>query len=78
MGNAIAHASLHKALGVILSVPGPTGFVGIMPFSWKKLVRDTYVKGDEADAVEMGYVAIEVAHEIMISKVGGGKYEIKK
>lgn len=73
MGNAVAHASLHKALGVILSVPGPAGFVGIMPISWKKLVRDTYIKGDEADAVEMGHVVIELAHEIMSRSSKGGK-----
>jgi hypothetical protein len=65
MGNAMAHASLLKALGAILSVPGPEGYVGIMPVSWKKMVRDTYQKGDEADAVEIGYVAIESAAQIL-------------
>jgi hypothetical protein len=64
MGNAIAHASLLKALGAILSVPGPEGYAGIMPISWKKLVRDTYIKGDESDAVEIGYVVIECAAQI--------------
>jgi len=71
MGNAVAHASLLKALGAILSVPGPDGYVGIMPVSWKKLVRDTYEKGDEADAVEIGYVVIECAGQIRYNKENG-------
>lgn len=73
MGNAVAHASLLKALGAILSVPGPMGYVGIMPISWKKLVRDTYVKGDEADAVEMGYVVIAQAEIIEYDRLRKGK-----
>ena len=68
MGNAVAHASLLKALGAILSVPGPEGYVGIMPVSWKKMVRDTYQKGDEADAVEIGHVVIECAAQIIYSR----------
>lgn len=67
-GNANAHASLLKALGVILSVPGPDGYVGIYPISWRKLVRETYVKGDEADAVEIGWIVIELAREIRDKK----------
>lgn len=78
MGNANAHASLLKALGAILSVPGPEGYVGIMPVSWKKLVRDTYQKGDEADAVEIGYVVIECAAQIKynVEKQKGGKKHV--
>lgn len=71
MGNAVAHASLLKALGAILSVAGPDGYVGIMPVSWKKMVRDTYNKGDEADAVEIGYVVIECAGQIRYNKENG-------
>jgi hypothetical protein len=63
-GNANAHASLLKAVGAILSVPGPTGYIGIMPISWKRLVREDYVKGDERDAVEIGWIVIELAKEI--------------
>lgn len=73
MGNAVAHASLLKALGAILSVPGPEGYVGIMPVSWKKLVRDTYQKGDEADAVEIGYVVIECAAQIRYNREDGSR-----
>lgn len=75
MGNAVAHASLLKALGAILSVAseegGPEGYVGIMPVSWKKLVRDTYEKGDENDAVEIGYVVIECAAQIKYNRENG-------
>lgn len=67
-GNAVAHASLLKALGAILAVPGPDGYVGLMPVSWKGEARETYVKGDEADAIEIGYVAITVARRIRDAK----------
>lgn len=63
-GNAAGHASLLKAVGAILAVPGPKGHVGLMPVSWKAEARDTYRKSDEADAVEMGWVAIQVALRI--------------
>lgn len=63
-GNAEAHASLLKAVGVILSIPGPQGYLRLKPMVWKRLVRDTYVKGDREDAEEIGYVAIKVAEEI--------------
>jgi hypothetical protein len=76
MGNAVAHASLLKALGAILSVPGPDGYVGIMPVSWKKGVRDTYQKGDEADAVEIGYVVIEFASQIRYAREHGRKKHV--
>ena len=68
MGNAGAHASLLKAVGAILSVPGPDGYVGIMPVSWKALVLDTYIKGDEEDACEIGRIVIEQAWLIRNSK----------
>lgn len=63
-GNAVAHATLLKSVGAILSVSGPRDFVGLMPISWKKMIRPEYVKGDEADAVEMGYVAISESRRI--------------
>lgn len=63
-GNAVAHASLLKALGVILCVPGPDGYVGIMPVSWKAAARETYTKSDVNDAIEMGYVCIDTARRI--------------
>lgn len=63
-GNAEAHASLLKAVGAILAVRGPRATVGMKPTVWKRLVRDTYVKGDREDAEEMGWIAIEVAKEM--------------
>ena len=67
-GNATAQASLLKALGVILSVAGPSGYVGITPTSWKAAARDTYVKSDVNDAIEIGWVAIQTATEISKSQ----------
>lgn len=66
---AVGHASLLKAVGAILSVPGPEHYVGIMPVSWKKLARPEYVKSDENDAIEIGYIAIEEAKKIIKEKV---------
>lgn len=63
-GNAVAHASLLNAVGVVLSISGPDHYVGLMPISWKKCARSTYVKSDEADAVEIGWVAISEAARI--------------
>lgn len=63
-GNAVSHASLLKAVGAILCVPGPAGYVGMLPVSWKGEARDTYIKSDMNDAIELGYVAINVAKRI--------------
>jgi len=60
-GNANAHASLLKSLGAILAVPGPTAHLGLHPLTWKRLARDGYEKGDEQDAIEMGWIAIDIA-----------------
>ena len=79
-GNAEAHASLLKSLGVVLSVPGPAGYVGIAPISWKNQVRESYVKSDENDAVEMGWIIIELAQVILLDtdKKTKGKKNGKK
>lgn len=61
----VGHASLLKALGAILSVAGPDQYVGISPISWKKLVRESYRKGDETDAIEMGWIAVEQARVVL-------------
>lgn len=60
-GNAEAHASLLKALGVILSIPGPDFYVPLLPVTWKRFVRADYVKTDERDAIELGYVSLLLA-----------------
>lgn len=63
-GNAGAHASLLKAVGAILSTSGTDYVVGIQPVSWKPMARSSYVKGDEADAIEIGHVVISEAARI--------------
>lgn len=70
-GNAWAHASLLKAVGVTLSVAGPDHYVGLFPVTWKKLVRSDYVKSDERDAEEMGFIAIEAARAIIAEGARG-------
>lgn len=60
----VSHASLLYSVGAILSISGPVGYVGLMPVSWKPLVRPEYVKGDREDAVEIGWIAIEEAKRI--------------
>jgi len=64
----VSHASLLNAVGVTLAathLPG-VGYVGIQPIVWKKRVSADYVKGDEADAIEMGQIVIAMAHEILL------------
>jgi len=68
-GAAGSQASLLKALGAILAVPGPSGHVGLYPISWKSEARDTYIKGDESDAIEIGWVAIQVANRVRETKL---------
>lgn len=53
--NASAHASLLKAVGVVMSTD-PDLKLGLSPVVWTKLKSSTYKKGDEADAIEMGRV----------------------
>lgn len=65
-GSAHSHASLLKAVGVTLSVSGPTAYVGLRPTVWTKWKRSTYKKSDEADAIEMLWVALETATEISV------------
>jgi hypothetical protein len=60
----VSHASLLMALGVTLAAFPLLPQVGIMPISWKKMVRDTYRKGDEEDAIEMGWIVIKSAMDI--------------
>lgn len=55
------HATLHKAIGATLSAPGPRDYLPVAPVMWKCRVRPDYVKSDEADAIEMGWVALELA-----------------
>lgn len=63
-GNAEAHATLLKSVGVVLSVPGPRAYIRLSPIVWKRLVRPEYVKGDRQDAEEIGYITIEAAKYI--------------
>lgn len=76
-GNAAAHASLLKAVGVILSVPGPPFCIGIQPVSWKPNVCAAYIKGDEYDAVEIGRIVVELAGHIHAGTKMGKKVRIK-
>lgn len=63
-GNAEAHASLLKAVGAILAIRGPRGYIRLKPIVWKKLIRPTYVKGDREDAEEMGFITLQLAQQI--------------
>lgn len=71
-GNANAHASLLKAVGVILSISGPEHYVGLLPISWKRMARPSYTKSDVNDAKEIGYIAITEAARIQ--EIEGRKY----
>lgn len=73
-GDASAHASLIKAVGAIISVSGPDYVVGLHPRSWKLLVRPSYTKSDENDAIEMGWIAVQEARRINETDPPGKKY----
>jgi hypothetical protein len=57
----VSHASLLMAVGVTLAAVEADAFIGITPMVWKSRIRDTYVKSDEADAIEFGWITIEIA-----------------
>lgn len=63
-GNATFHASLLKSVGTILGISGPRFTVGLAPSSWTVMARSGYVKSDENDSIEIGYVAIEESKRI--------------
>lgn len=60
----VSHASLLMASGVVQAAVSAEHFVGIMPVVWKCRARETYKKGDEEDAIEMGYIVVELAKQI--------------
>jgi hypothetical protein len=77
-GNAGAHSSLLKSVGVVLSVSGPDFYVGIQPRSWKQIARSSYVKGDVEDAEEIGWVVIEEAKRIQKQEEEKSEAKAKK
>lgn len=62
--NANAQASLLKAVGIVLACTDTVSVLGVHPASWKSYVRQSYTKGDEEDAIEIGYVIIALAKHI--------------
>lgn len=60
-----SQASLIKSVGAIMGASMADHAIGLRPSVWKKMVRATYVKSDERDAIEMGYIVIKVAKEIL-------------
>lgn len=61
----VSHATLLMAVGVTMCAVSADHFIGLAPNVWKAKVRDTYMKSDEADAIEMTWIAIEMAKEIL-------------
>lgn len=62
--NANAQASLLKAVGIVLACTDTESVLGVHPASWKSYVRQSYTKGDEEDAIEIGYVVTALARHI--------------
>ena len=60
----VGHASLLMAVGVVLAAIDAPNFVPMPPVSWKRWVRPEYEKGDEQDAIEIGWITIEMARNI--------------
>lgn len=63
--NANAQASLLKAVGIVLACTDTESVLGVHPASWKHYARQSYTKGDEEDAIEIGYVVIALARHIV-------------
>ncbi len=59
-GNVI---SLHQSVGVVMSV-WDTPLVQVAPMSWRQHIPANYKKGDEADAVMLGYTALFTAAKL--------------
>lgn len=59
--NQNAVASLLKAVGIVLACSKSEECIGIHPASWKNYVRPSYTKGDEEDAIEIGYIVTSLA-----------------
>lgn len=66
--NKTSVASLQRALGATMGASMADHSIGIRPNVWKKLARPSYKKGDERDAIEMGYIICKVAREILDDK----------
>lgn len=61
----VSHASLLMAVGAALAAVASPHVVPMPPVSWKRWVRPEYQKGDEADAIEIGWITIEMARNIL-------------
>lgn len=62
--DANSHVSLCKGLGAILAAGTdvcPKYYVKVRAAVWKKLVSKSHIKGDEADAQEIGRIVIDLA-----------------
>lgn len=69
-GGATGHASLLKSVGVVLGAVSYKLALGLRPNYWKRHVSRGYIKSDEADAIEMGRILIDIARGEITS---GGK-----
>ena len=65
--NATGHATLLKAVGAILAGINKQPMIEITPMMWKARARPEYTKSDVNDAIEMGWVVIEMA-KLMLEK----------
>lgn len=65
----VSHASLLMAVGVTIAAVDARAFVGIPPISWKKYAREDYKKTDEADAIEMGRIVIDMAALMILEEL---------
>ena len=60
----VSHATLLMASGVVIAACDARAYVGIMPITWKKYIDSNYVKSDEADAIYIGKVTIQLAYNM--------------
>jgi len=63
-GGQSGHASLLRSTGTIMSAYPDTKVLAIRPQSWRKMLPEGWVKGDEWDAIALGHRALEVCRRI--------------
>lgn len=54
--------NLQRSVGVIMSI-WDRPLVEVSPITWHKRTPEGYVKGDEADAIMIGWTAVQIAFE---------------
>ena len=70
-GSATAHASLLKAAGLMMGTVEAPLVIRVRPQVWRALRPDTWKKGDEQDAIALGYAVLQVCNYVDEARAAG-------